>query len=65
LLYEVTLTLARKSPDARPYAKSLHYLGEAIKLRLMSLNLTEAWQKSTLLPTIQPKRPPNNGKPII
>ena len=33
LLYEITLTLARKSQRARQYTNSLHYLEEAMKLR--------------------------------
>jgi Flp pilus assembly protein TadD len=33
LLYQITLTLARKSQDARQYTNSLHYLEQAIKLR--------------------------------
>ncbi|MGA7928990.1 MAG: tetratricopeptide repeat protein [Candidatus Sulfotelmatobacter sp.] len=33
LLYKITLTLARKSQNARQFANSLHYLEEATKLR--------------------------------
>jgi tetratricopeptide (TPR) repeat protein len=33
LLYKITLSLARQSQSARQYSNSLHYLGEAIKMR--------------------------------